>query len=118
MCPVSNRARPTRHTPFEVSCDTTGLQALIQPRASDGHTVGTPSLLDSLQPLIDLTLKSVKTKVEMLSLAALGSSPVEFAARVDQPASRFALLFARGVPIRLKGVKKVTTGITLSVKWS
>ncbi len=103
----------TWNTPLEISCDAARLQALIQPRVSDGNAVRTPTLLGRVKPFLDFALQDVQTEVEVLGLALFGGGAVELALGVNQPASRIGLLISRGVLLRLDGIEQVATGVAL-----
>lgn len=103
----------TGYTPLEISCDTTGLQAVVDPRTGNGNAVGAPAVLNLVKPGSDLLVELVQSDVKVLGLAPLGGRAVKLAAGVDEPAGTLALVFAGSVLVGLHGVEEVAASVTL-----
>jgi hypothetical protein len=86
-------------TPGEVTSDTTLLQSLLQPRLGDDFSVlGPLSILSRLgAPLLNLALQLVELQEDVARVALNGGVSIELATGVN----------------KLKGVKKLSTSITL-----
>lgn len=105
--------RRTGYTPLEISRDTTGLQAVVDPRAGNGNAVGAPAVLNPVEPGSDLLVELVQSDVKVLGLAPLGGRAVELAAGVDEPAGTLALVFAGSILVGLHGVEEVAASVAL-----
>lgn len=105
--------RRTRYTPLEISCNTTGLQAAVDPRAGNGNAVGAPAVLNLVEPGSDLLVELVEADVKVLRLAPLRGRAVKLAAGVDEPAGALALVFAGSILVGLYGVEKVAASVAL-----